>query len=417
MAKKLISNACMTSLKRKVKNVLPEGKGEELKALLVDLFEELENSEEVLTVEDLESKVKFMLETIAVKNEEVADKVVDVVMNKVKSELNKVMPADKAKMPIEVQNKVARTILFAKQGIDLNTQINDVLVKNGVTGFTFGDFTDFAINTKWQDNNPLFAKLNKVQFSKFFYSTDEMTSATILAKGWQKGSTFDKKIQEINITPKQIQTQYIYKRQQLAFEDLDSIEQEGQLSQFLNWLLREIDVQIINSILIQVLIGDTLNVAGDQITSFETIGGKTTSDVFTTVVAPTTTGQVSLEDVKKTVDAVINPTSKEKVLVISNSLLSALSGYVYAAGGTTQYRSKEELAMQLGVSEIYVSDILNASSDVHAVCLLPQEYWWLEKKTRSFDWVTPEKNLQNYMRERNVGGAIKGLLSTSVLKG
>ena len=83
---------------------------------------------------------------------------------------------------------------------------------------------------------------------------------------------------------------------------------------------------------------------------------------------------------------------------------------------STRYRDMtEEMAGQFGVSDIYVTDMLKNVEGLHVICMLPDGYWYKEKKSISVSWPKYEENRINFMKERNVGGKIHDLLSSAVL--
>ena len=152
------------------------------------------------------------------------------------------------------------------------------------------------------------------------------------------------------------------------------------------------------------------NAAGDRLTTFESIGTKGSSDVFTTVV----NGSATLADVRSASDKVKNPNGLKKIAIMSQATLTAISTYIAATGATEDYRSKEEIAGKIGVDEIVVVDVLPATT--HAIVMIPEEYWYVEKNSLSVSYPKYEMNQINYQKERNCGGAIHGLYSTAVLK-
>ena len=97
-----------------------------------------------------------------------------------------------------------------------------------------------------------------------------------------------------------------------------------------------------------------------------------------------------------------------KWLVMSQAQLTSLAAFIYGAGGTTMYRSKEEVAAMLGVDRIYVTDKAQT-----LVCFIPSEYWVKEKAALQVSYPKYENNVMNYQRERNIGGAIHGLKSVA----
>ena len=54
------------------------------------------------------------------------------------------------------------------------------------------------------------------------------------------------------------------------------------------------------------------------------------------------------------------------------------------AGGDIHYRTKGRNGGQFGVSDIYVTDMLKNVEGLHVICMLPDGYWYKEKKSISF---------------------------------
>jgi hypothetical protein len=243
-----------------------------------------------------------------------------------------------------------------------------------------------------------------------------MNAAALIAKQWDKNGGVEKAIQTLTTTPKEISTAYVYARQKMNQEDIDDIAEVGQESVFLSWINNELDLQVVNTIVMAILVGDTINDVGKRVNKFETIATKAATDAFTVVAHPEVALEPTVTDVRVTCDKIYNPMGKEKILIIDQALLTTLSAYKYAEGGDVHYRSVEEMAGQFGVSSIYVTDVLKNLAGTHAICMIPDGYWYKEKKTISVSWPTYENNELNYMKERNVGGKIHDLLSTAVLK-
>ena len=304
------------------------------------------------------------------------------------------------KLTPAIKNQVAAAILRAQNREAVQNAVNAVMVKNGITGLTFEETIDFAINDNWGSSDELFNALRKVPFSKFFYNEQDFAIAKTRAHGWDKDSADEKVIQQLTVTGKTIATQYIYKRQQIAFEDLDSLEESGDTATFLRWINEELDRQIVNAI-VAVMLGDTTHFT--DITSIESLPGNGTTDVFRTAVTVTDATAVTFAEARAIADAVA--TGKGfKWMVMNQAQLTALSAFVYASGGDTIYRSKEEVAAMLGVDRIYVTDKVAT-----VICFVPDEYWVKEKAAMQVSYPKYEMNAMNYQRERNIGGAIHGL--------
>lgn len=392
----------MDAIKRKVKNAFSE-EGAEAAAAIRDLIDELENAEIEIDERELASRVEEVIRSFNGRaDEEMPANVANEIAKRFKALENSMPVSDKVTPAIK--NQVAAAVLRAKGRESVKDAVNAVLDKNGITGLTFNETIDFAINDKWGTSDELFAALRKVQFSKFFYTAQEFNDPDVVAHGWNKTSETEKVIQQLTVNGKTIATDYIYKRQQIAFSDLDDIEESGNSSTFLRWLNEELDRQIVNAI-IAVMLGNTTNFT--DITTIESLLGAGTTDVFRTAVAVTNPALLSIEDVRALVDAVIAGRGA-KWLVMSQSQLTHIAEFIYGTGGTTTYRSREELAAMLGVERIYVTD-----KATKVICFIPSEYWVKEKASLQVSYPKYEYNVMNYQRERNIGSAVHGLKSVA----
>lgn len=404
MKKKFVSIknfADLSAIRRQINNAFSE-KGAEVAKALNDLLTELEGSDVEVNEEELKAKVEEIFKNLMPNTEEVVANALAKKMAEIKNAIN-------PELSVEVKNQITAAILRSKKE-EVKNAVNEVLVKNGVTGMTFENAVDYVISESWGNLNPLLAMFKKVPYTKFFYNSADLSEAKILAKQWDKSGTSEKKIQEIEVNGKTINTKYVYKRQAIAQEDMDEIERVGEGTNFLRFINEELDRQIANTIVKTILVGDTTNAAGDRLTTFESISTKSASDVFTTVV----TGSATLAKVRETADKVKNPNGLKKVAIMSQTTLTAISTYIAATGATEDYRSKEEIAGKIGVDEIVVVDVLPATT--HAIIMIPEEYWYVEKNSLAVSYPKYEMNQINYQKERNCGGAIHGLYSTAVLK-
>lgn len=414
MSKKLFcfnKKANFVNVVKNIRNAFTD-EGKACADAITEFIAELEASEEEIDDVTLAEMLKGKLDELI--NAKVAEEVANALAKKITSLQNAM---GKTELSASIKNQISAVILNSTRN-EIEDGVNGVLIKNGITGLTFGDVVDYAIVDGWGDYNPVFSKLHKTFANKFFYNDDELRTASILAKQWDSVNAEDveKAVQALEVNGKTISTDYIYKRQKVSRKDLSKIEKAGQTTNFLKWLNEELDRQIVNTIVMTILVGDNVNPAGQQVTTFESIATKSASDVFTTKVATTATTQdaVVLADVRKVCDAVRNPFGKEKYLFVSPDVYTAISQFVYASGGTVDFRSEEEIASKLGVAKIIATDILNGSTP--AVCLIPDGYWWVEDEYFAVSYPTHEKNVVNYQKERNAGGGIHDLYSTAFLK-
>ena len=392
----------MDAIKRRVKNAFSE-EGAEAAAAIRDLIDELENAEIEIDERELVARIEEVIRAFNGRlDEEIPANVAQEIANRIKAMENTLPVSDK--LTPAVKNQVAAAILRAKGREGVKDAVNGVMVKNGITGLTFNDTIDFAINDNWGNSDELFAAIKKVNFSKFFYTEQDFKNADVVAHGWVKTSETEKEIQALVVQGKTITTQYIYKRQQVAFEDLDDIEESGDTATFLRWLDEELDRQIINAI-IAVMLGNTTDFT--DITTIEPLVGTGVTDAFRTAVTVTNPAAITFTEARSIVDAVVAGRGA-KWLVMTQAQLTALAKFKYASGGDDIFRSKEEVAAMLGVDRIYVTD-----KAIGVVCFIPEEYWFKEKASMQVSYPKYEFNAMNYQRERNCGAAVHGLKSVA----
>lgn len=322
----------------------------------------------------------------------------------------------------EVRKAITNAILDARTGLNgtlaaieavcIENGIQLKKTKNDVSGLSYTEVVDYALQLKQEDNDEIFDALYKTNRSKFFYGELDPTNAKNIAKQWTKGSAQQKAEQELALNGKSIATAYIYKLQSLAHEDLDDAREAGQETALLNDIRRELMKAVKGLAVRAILVGDAYNPSGAQVSVFETIGSKTETDLFTTVVNPATAGEVSLVDIRKTAAAV---KTEKKWVVISSALKLALATRKYAEGGTEFFFTDAELAEQLGVDRVIEKDFIDDVNGLHAIVFDPSEYWVKIKNTIDTPFPEYRDNRQGYIYEQNMGGAIHGLKSTAIL--
>lgn len=305
----------------------------------------------------------------------------------------------------EVYDSIAE--VCSEAGIEVKTK------KNSVSGLTFAEVIDYALQLKQEDNDEIYDALYKTARSKFFYGELDPTNKKNIAKQWSKSSETQKEEQELALNGKSITTAYIYKLQSLANEDIDDAREAGQEADLLRDLRDELMRAVKGLAVRAMLVGDAYNDNGSKVTVFETIGTKTVTDLFTTVVNPAVANTVTLADLRK---AAAKVKTRRKWAVMTEDLKLQLATRVYAQGGTEFFFTDEELAAQLGVDRVIAKDFIGDVTGLHAVIFDPDEYWVKEKNVIDVAFPEYRDNRQGYVYEINMGGAIHGLQSTAVLR-
>lgn len=417
MKKKFLKN--LVSAMKKIANTLSEDARSQWDEM-VAAVEALESDDDEHDITELNDRLAAIEGKYASQETDVANRMQSLrteLLNTIKSAKNV-----KDQFTSDVRRKISNAILNAhtlkevydsisavcsEAGIEVKTK------KNSVSGLTFAEVIDYALQLKQEDNDEIFDALYKTARSKFFYGELDPTNKKHIAKQWSKGSESSKEEQELALNGKSIMTAYIYKLQSLANEDLDDAREAGQEAELLRDLRDELMRAVKGLAVRAMLVGDSYNDNGSKITVFETIGTKTATDLFTTVVNPAVANTVTLGDVRKAASKV---KTRRKWAVMTEDLKLQLATRVYAAGGTEFFFTDEELAAQLGVDRVIAKDFIGDVAGLHAVIFDPDEYWVKEKNVIDVAFPEYRDNRQGYIYEINMGGGIHGLQSTAVLR-
>lgn len=279
---------------REMKNTLT-GQAREFADAVVGALETLEASEEEHDVDEVLAEIDRLRKDYEATRAEDTERV-DNALQTLRNQLAAMQAGGVKKNHLtrKVANEVASAILRAHGKDAIADAVGDVLKKNGITGLEAAEVVDYAIEIKVEDLNPLYRQFKKVPYTKFFYTEADLKAATAIAKQWLKGKELtdtEKKIQQLDVTPKTIVTDYIYKRQQVAFKDLDDMERAGSIAEFLQFISNELYQMIVDTIVMHILVKDTVNAQGDEITTFESLVDATTP--FITTIAADNTGLVA----------------------------------------------------------------------------------------------------------------------------
>ena len=396
-----------------------KAKLEEIAAAIVALGEEADNDGK----EEIKARLAQLQADLDKVQAETAEEVANRIQ-KLRDEMTKSASVKdvRDKFTPEVRKAIANAILDARYGvkntmaaIEAVCKSNDIAVrtKNTVSGLTFAEIIDYALQLDQENNDEIFDALYKTKRTKFFYGEIDPTNASDIAKQWDKTSEEQKLEQELALNGKAISTAYIYKLQSLANEDLDDAREAGQEAELLRDIREELTRAVKGLAVRAIFVGDTYNPNGSKVTVFETIGTKTTTDLFTTVVNPATANTVTLADLRA---AAAEVKTEKKWAVVTSATKLALAEYLSAAGATPRFLTDAELAEQIGVDRVIDKDFIGEKTGLHAVIFDPSEYWVKEKNVIDTPFPEYRDNRQGYIYEINMGGAIHGLKSTAVLR-
>ena len=412
-------------MKKKVKNAIEgvkviantlTGDAREFADALVGAIEELEADAEEHDTEEIMARINELAEQAkgAASSEEVAERI-QAVRNEIAGMFKANTEKVEDKFTPAVRREIANAIMKASSDREAVENAMAVCKKNEITGITFQDVVDYTLQIKQEDNDELFAELFPAVYNRFFVGDLDPENASEIAKQWN-GLGYDvteKDIQELAAEGKTINTKEVYKRQRVPNGVLDDVEAAGQEAEFTGSITNELRKAVQGLIVRAILIGDKVNVAGKRVTTFETIGATKTSNLFTKVVAPASANHPDLLDIRKAADAV---KWDYKIAVITSDTKLALIDRRYATGGTPILLTDDELAAQLGVNKVYTRDFIGDELGLHAIVFNPREYWVYTKKEREIAFPQYEKNVLNFLYEKNCGGAIHGIQSCAVVR-
>ena len=321
---------------------------------------------------------------------------------------------EQSKLTPEIAKQVANAILRSRSHAETFAALDGVIAKNDLTGLSYQGLVDYTLNIKQEDADEVFDALSVTPFTKWFYGELDEKNADQVAKQWDKSQQKDitKDLQKLALNGKSIECKEVYKMQRIANSDLNAAEEAGQQVQLLASVSGELRKAIKAAAVRAILIGDKVNSGNKQITSFETIGTKKATDVFTTVLNPEG-AEVTLVDLLRTVKAV---KTERKWLFITSALEVKLRKMLYAAGGTATIIGLEDMAKMIGVERVINKDYLANEEGLHAIVMSPDEYRVKIRKTNEVPFPEWKENAQYLLAEMDMAGAIHGIKSTAVLR-
>lgn len=394
-----------------IKNALT-GDAKDFADAVLAAFQSMQDDDKEHGVEELTAKVEEIAGEY-VSKQDVENKIAEVresILRMVRAN----GAGEQSKLTPEIAKQVANAILRSRSHAETFAALDGVIAKNDLTGITYQGLVDYTLNIKQEDADEVFDALSVTPFTKWFYGELNESNAEQVAKQWdktqQKGITKD--LQTLALNGKSIECKEVYKMQRIANSDLNAAEEAGQQVQLLASVSGELRKAIKAAAVRAILIGDKVNSGNKQITSFETIGTKKATDIFTTVLNPEG-AEVTLVDLLRTVKAV---KTERKWLFITSALEVKLRKMLYAAGGTATIIGLEDMAKMIGVERVINKDYLANEEGLHAIVMSPDEYRVKIRKTNEVPFPEWKENAQYLLAEMDMAGAIHGIKSTAVLR-
>ena len=303
---------------------------------------------------------------------------------------------------------IAKSIINSKTKEEAKKYLKDNV------SFSSGNFSNTLVSPEivnsWTYNNELYNIISRTPYSKFFYTTQDIDDTNAKAQGWSKTSTDPKAIQELTVSPKTIQTGYIYKRQYICQEDLDDLNDSGNYDEFLEFITLELRRHVEDSIIGNIIGGAFSQDYSSASNKYERFVIGETDSKFTTVKTKTQSGSsdytyITVDNVQEMCDTVLK--TNVKWLVIHPADFRALMD-------DSEVYSETMLATLLGVDYIFQTLLAERGK---VICLDPTQYVIKVKNEINVAYPAYEYNKLNLQYEVNAGGIIKGLKSSGMLVG
>lgn len=287
------------------------------------------------------------------------------------------------------------------------------LVKNDITPNTFvlPEAVLQEIGDTWETNAPAFLALLDITGLKAGAWGQESgdNEATSRAQGHKKGT--EKNEQTLELTKKEVRAQIVYKYIAIDRETAD-YEDNGVL---MRYVARELTLRLMNEIVRAVLVGDGRAAGADnKISKIEAVD-RAATDAYVTV----STAAAQYPTIDEVATAIANIEHDGEIVVAMNKKTALnLRAFVAASGGTTQYRSLDELAAQIGADRIYLTKYVPATAGNAAIIAFIGRAYKIVGDLRidGFEDFNLQYNKKEYLTETYVGGALVYPKSGAVVK-
>lgn len=287
---------------------------------------------------------------------------------------------------------------LAENGITIAEGSEDAFLPESVKG---------AIQDAWEKPSNWLNRLNNTGAKAFTVrlNTSDQDAETSRAKGHKRGE--QKANEMLTFAAKKITPQMIYKK--IDLDNMTVFEDDGSL---LNYIIAELVNQWLVEAERAILVGDGREANdNNKINSIEAVvdAGAT----YTTTFAHSA-GNKFIDELVQMVDSIKNDEGGAITLFMSQTSLSELRRFVFGDGSSAQYVRKEDMAAQLGVSEIITTSLLG--TDVKAIAMRLDKYVTVGRRNPAFvEWENYDANVRNYRVENPFGGALGAPKSAAVL--
>lgn len=287
---------------------------------------------------------------------------------------------------------------LAENGITIAEGSEDAFLPDDVKG---------AIEDAWEKPGNWLNRLNNTGAKAFTVrlNTSDQNAETSRAKGHQKGA--QKANESLTFAAKKITPQMIYKK--IDIDNQTVFEDDGSL---LNYVVKELVDQWLVEIERAILVGDGRDDSdANKITNVEAV---TEADATYVTTFTHSADNQFIDELVQMVDSIKNDEGGRITVFMSQTTLSELRRFVFGDGSSAQYVRKEDMADQLGVSEIITTSLLGSS--VKAIAMRLDKYVTVGRRNPAFvEWENYDTNVRNYRVENPFGGALGAPKSAAVL--
>lgn len=284
---------------------------------------------------------------------------------------------------------------------------NGITIAEGSEDAFLPDSVKGAIQDAWEKPGNWLNRLNNTGAKAFTVrlNTSEQSAETSRAKGHTKGNT--KANESLTFAAKKITPQMIYKK--IDLDNMTIFEDDGSL---LNYITNELVNQWLIEVQRAILVGDGREDSdSNKISSIESVVDADTT--YVTTYAHSADNQF-IDELVQMVDSIKNDEGGAITVFMSQTSLSELRRFVFGDGSSAQYVRKEDMAAQIGVSEIITTSLLG--TDVKAIAMRLDKYVTVGRRNPAFvEWENYETNVRNYRVENPFGGALGAPKSAAVL--
>lgn len=415
MKKSESTKALLNAFKKiALKDYFDEQDGKELLVALQEMIASFEQSEELVTTEQL----KDAIDAFFVEKLKEGAEVPEPVANAIRKAVRDIQPSVRTSSYLDTKDAVKDfrdSIIKSRNAEEFRANWSAHLTRNAISGIAYPTEVSKGIATAWSQSTGLFSRLTKVASKGFKLMYTTATDENTVAHGHvTKGSA--KAEQAFTVLTKDLSLEMVYKWIPVDRIDLASLEDDAA---FVNWIVTELSDRLQETIERVIISGDPNTTAGRLITSLESIGAKAASDFWTTYIQGTT-GTIS----RSIYEGVLATEGRNKWVYVAKDALGELLNISYetVSGSSNLYLTLNQLEQQWGVERIIPYDFPRAnagtitSGEIIATVLSPEDYYRIGGEPFGEQWSIYEKNQEAFMAEIAIGGGVGKAKASAVVK-